>query len=132
MATPVAGADFASTHEALIEAIEGEGMVVSAVISLNAMLARTAGDLERPGSPFASAEIVQFCSAALAWQMIEEDAAQLALCPLSLSIYAPAGAPDQIMLAYRSLGKASVGRRKAEEVLRRLVRRTLAVARLRW
>lgn len=132
VATPVPGADFASTHEALIEAIEGEGMVVGAIIPVNAMLARTAGDLARPGSPYAAAEIVQFCSAALAWRMIEEAAEQLALCPLSVVIYASVAEPGRIVLAYRSPGDASAGRRQAEAVLRRLVRRTLDVARLRW
>lgn len=126
------GADFASAREALIEAIEGEGLVVGAELSINDMLARTAGDLGKSASPFAQAVTVQFCSTGVAWQLIEEDAAQVALCPLSISLYATAAEPERIMLAYRSPGHASAARRQAGEVMRRLLRRTLDVARLRW
>lgn len=42
----LAGADFASAREALVEAIEAEGLVVGAVLPINEMLARTAGTAE--------------------------------------------------------------------------------------
>lgn len=128
----VVGSDYRSTREALIEAIEAEGLVVSAIVPFNGMLARTAGDLARAASPFANAEIVQFCSAALAWQLLDEDAAQIALCPLAISVYTTTAEPDQVMLAYRSPGQATAGRVKAENLLRRLVQRSAELARLRW
>lgn len=130
--TEVVGSDFPSTREALVEAIEAEGLVVSAVIPFNGMLARTAGDLARPASPFAQAEIIQFCSATLAWQLLEEDAAQIALCPLAISVFSTRAEPAKVVLAYRSPGQATAGRVKAESLLRRLVQRSAELARLRW
>jgi len=130
--TVVVGSDFQSTREALGEAIEAEGLVVSAIIPFNGMLARTAGDLARAASPFAHAEIVQFCSAALAWQLLEEAAAQIALCPLAISVFTTVAEPGRVVLAYRSPGQGTAGRLKAENLLRRLVQRSAELARLRW
>ena len=83
------------------EGIEAEGLVVSNIINFNEMLARTAGDLGRRGAPFAAVEIVQFCSSVIAWQLIEESAAQVALCPLSISVQVRHGRPGQVVLAWR-------------------------------
>lgn len=126
------GADFQSAHEALIEAIEAEGLVVSAVIPFNAMLARTAGDLAKGKSPFANAEIVQFCSSLVAWQLLEEDVAQIALCPLSIAVLATTAEPGKVKFAYRLPGKGSAGRLRAEKLLARLVDRAAQLARQRW
>lgn len=126
------GSDFRSAHEALIEAIEAEGLVVSAVIPFNGMLVRTAKDLAQEASPFAEAEIVQFCSSILAWQMVTEDAGQLSFCPLSIAIYALEKEPGKVMLAYRLPGRDTPGRAKADDLLRRLAARTVELARLRW
>jgi uncharacterized protein (DUF302 family) len=128
----LASSDFQSAHDALIETVEAEGLVVSAVIPFNGMLARTAKDLAQGPSPFAEAEIVQFCSSALAWQMVTEEASQLSLCPLSIAIYAKADEPGKVMLAYRSPGRSSPARAKADELLRRLAERAAGLARLRW
>ena len=57
--------DFQAVREALIESIEEEGLVVSAMIPFNDMLQRTAaasGPSAPLTSPFLRAEIVQFCS----------------------------------------------------------------------
>lgn len=130
--TELVGGDFRSAREALVEAIEAEGLVVSAIIPFNAMLARTAVDLARGSSPFANAEIIQFCSTALAWQLLEEDVTQIGLCPLSISIFATTAEPDRVMLAYRSPGQATATRIRAENLLRRLVERSAVLARLHW
>jgi len=128
----VVGSDFPSTREALIEAIEAEGLVVSASIPFNDMLARTAHDLARTASPFAHAQIIQFCSSVLAWQLLSEDVTQVALCPLSISVFATTAEPDKVILAYRLPGQATPARRKAESLLQRLVQRSAELARLRW
>lgn len=130
--TVIVGSDFASAREALVEAIEAEGLVVSAIIPFNDMLARTAGDLEKAASPFADAAIIQFCSSVLAWQLLEEEASQIALCPLSIAIYVRRAEPGQVTLAYRLPGNATPGRVKAEKLLIRLVKRGAELARLRW
>lgn len=113
-------ADFATVHEVLVESIEAEGLVVAAVIPFNRMLQRTATTLGKSGSPFAEAEIVQFCSSVLAWQMLEEDPAQIAFCPLSLAIYEKVGQPGRAMLVFRVPGPSTAGHRAAARLLYKL------------
>lgn len=130
----VVGSDFQSASEALIEAIEAEGLVVSAKIPFNTMLERTAGAVARQASPFANVQIVQFCSSLLAWQLLEEESAQIVLCPLSITLYELGGdaAKGEVYLAYRSPGQVTAGRIKVEKLLQRLVDRSTELARLRW
>lgn len=123
--------DFSAVREALVEAIEAEGLVVGAALPIDAMLARTAGDLGRGASPFARAEVVQFCSSVLAWELLAEDATQIALCPLSITVFTLVAEPGQVTLAYRAPGRATAGRGKAENLLRRLVDRSSELARWR-
>lgn len=128
----VTGSDFQSASEALIEAVEAEGLVVSARIPFNKMLERTAGAVAREGSPFANVEVVQFCSSLLAWQLLEEEPAQVGLCPLSITLYEMIGEAGQLTFVYRSPGSATAGRVKAGKLLQRLVDRSAELARLRW
>jgi len=130
--TTLVASDFSSAHEALVEAIEAEGLVIGAIVPFNDMLARTASNLGRSGSPFAAAEIIQFCSSALAWQLLDEDMSQMALCPLSVAIYVMVAEPGRVVLAYRAPGGATAGRKRADVLLRRLVERAAALSRLRW
>lgn len=127
------GGDFQSAHDALVEAIEAEGMVVGAVLPFGEMLERT-GRPAREGDagPYRRAELVQFCSAALAHKMVREDAAQIAFCPLSIAIYVPATHPSRVVMAYRKPGSESPARVQAGDLLERLVTRAARLARLRW
>ena len=120
-------ADFAVARESVVEAIEGAGLVVTAAIPFNQMLARTASDLGKLGSPYANAEIIQFCSARLAWQMVEEDVGQLALCPLSIAVYSLPG-ESGAKLSWRSPGRETPGRAQADDLLRDLVGRARRLA----
>ena len=129
--TPLQG-DFAAAHEALVESIEAEGLVVGTVLPFNQMLERTADALDKSASPFVNAEIVQFCSSVLAWELVAEDPAQIALCPLSIAIYVEAGEPKKVTMAYRSPGRGSPGKAKADDLLRRLGLRAANLTRLRW
>lgn len=125
----VNGSDFRAAHEALVEAIESEGLVVGAILPFRDMLARTGGE-SRP-IPFAEAEVVQFCSSAIAWEMVTEAPAQLALCPLSIALYTRPGDPA-VTYAYRRPGGQTSARREAERLLHRLVAKAAELARLRW
>ncbi len=120
-------ADFTMARESVVEAIEGAGLVVTATIPFNQMLARTATDLGKSGSPYANAEIIQFCSARLAWQLVEEDAGHLALCPLSIAVYSLAG-ESGARLSWRSPGRETPGRAQADNLLRDLVARARRLA----
>jgi uncharacterized protein (DUF302 family) len=119
--------DFALAHESVIEAIEGAGLVVTAIIPVNQMLNRTAHDLGRVKSPYAEAETIQFCSARLAWLLVEEDARQLTLCPLSLTIHSLPDRPGSV-LSYRSPGRETPARTQGDELLRALVAATRRLA----
>jgi uncharacterized protein (DUF302 family) len=126
----VAGADFQTAHDGLVEAIESEGLVVGSVLPFRAMLARTVvGD---GVIPYGEAEIVQFCSSVLAAELVREDPTQLTLCPLSIAVYSLAGDSSDIRMAYRSPGSSTPGRRHAESLLKHIVRRAAELARMRW
>ena len=112
-------ADFQLVQESVREAIEGAGLVVTAVIPLNQMLMRTADDLGKGKSPFRDAETIQFCSARLAWELVEESAAQVSFCPLSLSIYSQPGMPGSV-ISWRSPGRESPARIRGDDLLREL------------
>lgn len=131
LARMVLQSDFSSAHEALVESIEAEGLVVGAILQFNKMLQRTAAAFEESASPFAEAEIVQFCSSVVAWRLVTEDPAQVALCPLSIVLYAEPGAAAKVSLAYRSPGRGTPGRAKADDLLQRIARRVVELSRLR-
>lgn len=127
----LAGSNYPMAREALVEAVESEGFVVSAVIPFGDMLERTAGALGKAGSPYQAAEIVQFCSASLARQLVDEDATQIALCPLTIAVFTLHTAPGKVTYAYRRPASTSEGRQAAEKLLAGLVDRAAAQARLR-
>jgi uncharacterized protein (DUF302 family) len=116
-------ADFRAVEEAVVEAIEAEGLVVSPTLASGQMLERTAAAVDRQNSPFAQAAIIQFCSARLAWQLVEEDPAQLALCPLSITIYALRAEPGIVLLTYRLPEQTTPGRVAAAALLHRIAAR---------
>jgi hypothetical protein len=116
-------ADFALARESVVEAIEGAGLVVTAIIPVNQMLIRTAHDLGRAKSPYVEAETIQFCSTRLAWLLVEEDLRQLTLCPLSLTIHSLPDKPGSV-LSYRSPGRDTPARAEGDELLRALVAAT--------
>ena len=126
----IEGGDFLSAHDALVEAIEAEGMVVGAILPFGDMLERTG----RQGAtgPYQSAELVQFCSASLAHRMVGEDPGQIVYCPLAIAIYVKAGNPSLVVMAYRTPGDESPARRQAGILLARLVAQAARLARLRW
>lgn len=124
-------ADFATAREALVESIESEGLKVREIIPFNGMLERTAASLGRPGSPFVNVEIVQFCSSPISWQMLEEDASQVALCPLSIAIYMKLAEPGKVTLAWRLPGQGTPGRRNAGDLLQKLAERAVEIVRQR-
>lgn len=129
----IAESDFQSAHDALVEAIEAEGMVVGAVLPFGEMLERTGRQArEHEAGPYRRAELVQFCSAALAHAMVREDAGQIVFCPLSIAIYVPAANPSRVVMAYRTPGDGSPAKVQAGELLGRLVAQAARLAKLRW
>jgi len=129
----IGGSDFQSAHDALVEAIEAEGMVVGAVLPFGDMLERT-GRQARQGTagPYRNAELVQFCSARLAHRMVDEDPGQIVFCPLTIAIYVTTADPSLVVMAYRVPGEETPARRQAGVLLARVVEQAARLARLRW
>ena len=120
-------ADFQTAGESVREAIEGAGLVVTTVTHLNQMLVRTAADLGKGKSPFVDAETIQFCSARLAWELVEESAMQVTFCPLLLSVYSQVGVPGSV-IAWRSPGRESPARIRGDDLLRELAAKARLLA----
>jgi hypothetical protein len=127
----VKGSSYAATREALVDAIEAQGLVAGPISHFGEMLARTGPDLGKPKPIYGDAEVIQFCSAVAAWQMAEEDPHNIVNCPLSIAIYTLAGQPATVYLAYRVPGRSTVAVRRAAELLRDIVAATVDQARRR-
>lgn len=124
----LAGSDYPAAREALVESVEAEGLVVGAVLPFAGMLSRTGGE---EASPYIQAEIVQFCSSVLARRMAREAPQQLALCPLSIAVYATKSEPGKVFYAWRTPGASTPARGAAEALLKKLVERAAGWARMR-
>ena len=94
-------AKFEDVRDELKLAIEGKGLVIDYQSYVNRMLERTGKDVGSSRKLYADAQAFVFCSAALSRKAMEADAANAALCPYSIVVYALAGAPQKVFVAYR-------------------------------
>lgn len=108
---------------ALEDAIAAEGLTAPTVSHFGDMLARTAPDLGHRADLYAHAEILSFCSVGVAARLVTEAAEQIALCPLSIAVYALPGEPGRSYLAYRRPPQTGAGSAAAEALMRRLAKR---------
>lgn len=115
--------DFADLRDALVEAIAEEGIATPVVSHFGDMLARTAGDLGHRPDLYAHAEIFTFCSAALAARLASEARGHIALCPLSIAVYALPDAPRTVFIAYRPPAVDSAGGEAARSLMAQIVAR---------
>lgn len=121
------GADYALARESVIEAIEHEGLVVGAILPFADMLERTRAVQDRGAALLSRGEVIQFCSATIARAMVAEDAAQIALCPMSVALYVEAASDAPVMLAARLHSPASPARQAANALVQAIVRRAKAL-----
>jgi hypothetical protein len=68
----IAPGRYADAREALVDAIEGEGLIPAPPSRFGDMLARTGPALDQPAPIYAEAEVLHFCSARIAWQLARE------------------------------------------------------------
>ena len=115
--------DYASVRSAVLEAIESEGLVPSPPLDFAEMLARTAPAIGQP-PPLQRGEILQFCSAKLAFALLAEDPAQLALCPLAFNLGQAAG-QTQPFLSWRLPAPTTPGRQQLRALYQRLLARVI-------
>ena len=115
---------YADAREALVDAIENEGLVPSPPSRFGDMLARTGAALQQPAPVYADAEVMHFCSARIAWQLARENPINAAQCPLSMAIYTLPGETGVVHLAWRTVLGDSPGARAADALLQRIARQT--------
>ena len=94
-------AKFDDVRDDLKLAIEGKGLVIDYHSFVNRMLERTGRDVGSARKLYADAQAFVFCSAVLSRKTMEADAANAALCPYSIMVYATARDPGTVHVAYR-------------------------------
>lgn len=113
---------YADAREALVDAIEGEGLVPAPPSQFGDMLARTGPALDQHEPIYSQAEVLHFCSARIAWQLSREDPVNIAQCPLSMAIYTRPGQNQTVHLAWRQAAGDTDGARAANALLERIAR----------
>jgi uncharacterized protein (DUF302 family) len=126
------GADFQSARDALVESIESEGLVVSASISFNDMLTRTAKEIGKGPSPYTKADVIQFCTTRIAWKLVEEAPENVALCPVSIVVYETVAKPGEVVIAFRAPARVTTARNELDALMQKIVDRAINLARQRW
>jgi len=94
-------AKFDDVRDDLKLAIEAKGLVIDYQSFVNRMLERTGKDVGSARKLYADAQAFVFCSARLSRKTMEADAANVALCPYSITVYATAGEPGKVYVSYR-------------------------------
>lgn len=92
---------FEDVRDDLRSAIEARGLVIDYHSHVNRMLERTGRDVDSTRKLYADAEAFVFCSARISRRMMEADAANVALCPYTIAVYATAREPDRVVVSYR-------------------------------
>ncbi|RMD61662.1 DUF302 domain-containing protein [Candidatus Parcubacteria bacterium] len=91
--------EFEDVMEDVQDGILAQGMTISNIAKLGAMLARTAKDLGF-APPYEKAQAIEFCSAAFAHRMAALHPANLASCPMVFFVYTLKG-EDRTYIAFR-------------------------------
>ena len=120
--------DYDDVKDALVAAIEGQGIKITNTLHIGDMLARTAADTGLSEPIYQRAESLEFCSIPLSYRMSLADPANMANCPLTISIYRKAGGGGGTFLAFRRphlLGDAADAERALLEFLDTIVQETL-------
>jgi uncharacterized protein (DUF302 family) len=94
-------AKFEDVRDDLKLAIEAKGLVIDYQSFVNRMLERTGKDVGSARKLYVDAQAFVFCSAALSRKTMEADAANIALCPYSMVVYATAQEPEKVFVSYR-------------------------------
>ena len=92
-------AKFEEVRDDLKLAIEGKGLVIDYQSYVNRMLERTGKDVGSARKLYVDAQAFVFCSASLSRKTMEADAANMALCPYSISVYATAADSDKVTVS---------------------------------
>jgi len=94
-------AKFDDVRDDLKHAIEAKGLVIDHQSMVGHMLERTGKDVGSGRKLYADAQAFVFCSAVLSRKTMEADAANAAMCPYSMMVYATAQDPGTVHVTYR-------------------------------
>lgn len=120
--------DYDEIKSNLEMAITGRGMLVMNVLHISNMLERTANDTGLDKALYSKAESIEFCSILMAYSMSEAHPANMANCPLTISIYTEADNSKLVNVAYRRpalIGNSGKAREALIELLDGIVREAL-------
>ncbi len=124
-------ADYDQVWDDLTMTLNSRGLVISSVSHVGEMLARTGKALERTKPIFARAGIMEFCSAVISRDMMEENPHYIAFCPYQIMVYSLPDEPERIYLAYRRLiwgnGENSRRLQRVEKLLASLIAETITL-----
>lgn len=92
---------FDETKDFLQLAITDKGMKISTTMHISEMLDRTAKDTGLEKRLYEKAESLEFCSVIMSYKMSEAHPANLAVCPLTISLYTLPDAPEHTYITYQ-------------------------------
>jgi uncharacterized protein (DUF302 family) len=92
--------DYESAKTFLIDAIKGRGLVINNIGNAEAMLGRTAGAVGVNISVYKHADVVLFCKADLAHNLVVMSPHNIVLCPYSIAVYETQEKPGTVYYSY--------------------------------
>ena len=111
--------------ESLLDAIAEAGLIAQAESHVATMLKNTAESFGKSNLIYEQAEIIPFCSSTIAWKLFEEDAEQIAMCPLTIALYTLTGNPHTVHVVWRQYNGDSPAHQAANALLQSLVSKTI-------
>jgi len=124
-------ADYDQVWDDLTMTLNSRGLVISSVSHVGEMLARTGKALGRTKAIFARANVMEFCSAVISRDMMEDNPHYIAFCPYQIMVYSLPDEPGRVYLAYRRLiwgnGKNRQRLERVEKLLTSLIAETIVM-----
>ena len=103
------------------DAIVNRGYVVDHQSMVGEMLARTAQDVGATKKLYRNAEFLQFCSAVVSREVMEENIKNIAYCPYIVFVYETDAEPGTVNVGFRRLPEGE-GRDQVNELLDEIAR----------
>lgn len=92
---------YEEVRDAVVMAIEGQGLIVDRVAHVGDMLERTAKDVGAARRIYGKAEVLEFCSARISREMMEADPHQIVVCPYTIAVYTLPTDAGTVYVSYR-------------------------------
>jgi len=92
---------YEEVRDAVVMAIEGQGLIVDRVAHVGDMLERTAKDVGAARRLYGKAEVLEFCSARISREMMEADPHQIVVCPYTIAVYTLPSDAGTVYVSYR-------------------------------